>query len=188
MIHSAYAEQGDLHIGLDYGLSAFDTGVSAISGSANLDEEDSGFKLYFGYGLTPNIDLELHFANFGEASLTGNNGDQFTADGETFVFTADNVNITLEGQSFGLSGVISFAESKKLSPFVRLGLHRWEVDVDVNSSLGGGSLDDDGTDIFLGFGANLKVADSVNIRGEYDYLKVDDEDIDYLSLGVLFEI
>ena len=56
--------------------SSWDTGISNVSG-ATLDEDDTGFAIVWGGPFTDNIDLEIGYADFGEASLSGTNGNTF---------------------------------------------------------------------------------------------------------------
>ena len=75
----------EFYIGIDYLNNEIDTGVTNIS--STLDEEDNGYSLYAGMPLSDTMDIEVSYNDFGEASLSGNNGDQFILDGTTYQFT-----------------------------------------------------------------------------------------------------
>ena len=58
-----------MYVGIDYLNNKIDTGVTNIS--SNLDEKDNGYSLYTGLSVSENMDLEVSYNNFGEASLSG---------------------------------------------------------------------------------------------------------------------
>ena len=62
-----------MYIGIDYLNNTIDTGITNIS--SNLDEEDSGYSLYAGLPLNENLDFEVSYNDFGEASLSGVSGN-----------------------------------------------------------------------------------------------------------------
>jgi hypothetical protein len=94
----------DSYIGINYSKVNFDTGVSNTTGTATLDENDNGYKLYLGYNYTKNFGIEVHYANFGEATLSGNNGDRFDMDGTTYEFN-QTAKATISAKSIGIAAV-----------------------------------------------------------------------------------
>lgn len=46
---------------------------------------------------------------------------------------------------------------------------------------GFGSVDDDGTDLTVGLGAEVAVSETVGIRGEWERLDADSDDVDLIS-------
>ena len=65
-----------------------------------------------------------------------------------------------------------------LTPFAKLGMHRWELDVAAQSGGTRVSVSDDGTDLLLGAGVDWALDDSWSVRAEYMYLPYDDGDDD----------
>lgn len=175
--------ENNFYIGLDYGFSSMDSDVSSVSG-ADLDEDDSGFKLYGGFSVNENIAIEVHYADFGEGSLSGNTGDQFVIDGDAYQFITDNAKIGIEPTSFGLSGIYKVPTTYKAYPYARLGVHRWDIEGKVSSNVGGAAFDYDGTDVLLGIGVQAAINEQIQIRGEYELFKADNN-LDYISLGVV---
>lgn len=57
-----------------------------------------------------------------------------------------------------------------LKPFAKLGMHRWDIDVSVESGGVRSSASVDGTDLLFGGGVDLELAESWTIRAEYMYL------------------
>ena len=75
-----------------------DTGVTIVSGAV-LDETDSGYAILVGVHLNDNLDIELGYKDFGEASLAGASGNQFTYEGTTYEFNT-TATITMEGDAY----------------------------------------------------------------------------------------
>jgi hypothetical protein len=182
------AEEAPLYIGVNYGSSDMDSGRSGLTGTAMLDEKDSGFKIYTGYSINDTVSIEGHYLNFGEVSLKGNQGDQFTYKRTVYTMNGNNYNNVSEIKSFGVSGVVKLPVSDILSPFIKVGLQKWDVDTTVNSLNGGVSLNKDGTDIFYGVGVGVSVNKSLSIRGEFERFDIDGRDTDYLSFGLAYKI
>ena len=65
-----------------------------------------------------------------------------------------------------------------LKPFAKLGMHRWDVDVFAESGGRRVSATVDGTDLLLGGGVDLELADSWTIRAEYMYLPYSEGEVD----------
>jgi len=182
---AAIAADANFYMGLGFTKTEIDTGVSALTGTASLDEDDTGYKLFAGTNIDKNIFVEAHYADLGKATLKGNNGDRFNFEGSTYQFTANNVSISAEGETYGLAFGYKFLVSEELVPYVKLGVHNWEMNSSITSSAGSVSLNEDGTDEFYGFGAEYKLSDQVSIRGEFERFKFDSEDVDSMNLSVI---
>ena len=150
-----------VYVGLGAGLASMDTGIDSVTGTATLDESDVGYKGLIGANLNEWFAVEGFYANFGTASLTGNNGDTFLSEGRLFTFTANNVNIELEGSTFGFGGVVMLPIHETIVPFGRIGMHYWDMSVTATSSAGNASLTDDGVDPFLGSGIQFNITKNI---------------------------
>jgi outer membrane autotransporter protein len=182
----SYAENKS-YIGVGFGSSEYDTGVSNLTGTAALDEDDSAFKIFYGFNVTPRVAIEIHYADFGEASLKGNNGDNFDIDSSTFSFTANSASIVSESSSFGVSSVFKLFDKSTFNPYLKAGIHRWEVDATVTSaSSATASVSDDGFDGFLGLGVDMELSDSFVVRVEYETYKFDSDDASVATLSARF--
>ena len=184
---SVQAEETRFYIGANYGNSEIDTGVSGLTGTATLDEKDHGLKIYAGYDINKIVSVEGHYVNLGEATLKGNNGDQFTYEGTAYQLTANSVNVSLEGKSIGLSALVKLPVSEMINPFFKAGIHNWDAKSSISSSAVNASLDDDGTDMFYGIGMNVAVNKSLSVRGEFERFDFDGDDVDYLSFGMVYK-
>jgi len=183
----ASAADNNWYAGASLGTTTIETGVSNTTGTAQLDEEDSGFKIFFGKKITKTIAVEGFYADFGEASLTGNNGDNFTIDNIVYVFTTNNASIKSAATGFGANAKFFLALGKSSSIVARLGLLRWDVDTTVSgASVASTTLSDSGTDIFYGLGYQYSFNDSLALSLDYDLYEIDDSDTDMITLGVVY--
>ena len=182
LLHAAPA---DVYVGFGVGQADIDTGVSGLTGTAALDEEDTSLKVFVGADIDDNFFIEGHYAELGEASLSGNNGDRFVYEGTTYQFTANNVKVTLEGESIGLAVGYKFKMGKDVDAFAKLGMHNWDATSNISTSAGSVSLSDDGTDKFFGFGVNYSITETMSLRAEYESFEFDSEDVDNMSLSLI---
>lgn len=149
--------------GLYLGGSLGTTSVDVDTGTANFDEEDSGYKIFAGYnfGLFPLIDLAVEgsYVDFGEVSSA----------------QIGNADVGISGwDAFGLAGF-------NLGPiglFGKMGMMAWESESDAVQK----GLDDSGSDPAYGVGARFQLG-SVSLRAEYEIFETDAADIDYFSVG-----
>lgn len=178
--------KSNFYVGASYGLTWRDTGVSNLTGSAKLDEEDTGFKLFGGANLNKYFGIEAFYANLGDAALSGKTGDTFTYQGDAYVFTA-NGTITDTTTTYGLGGVASMDLTPSLKPFLKAGIHRWTTERGETSSAGNYSADVSGVDPFYGLGIRLRATDTINLRAEYEYFQGDENNnFELLSLGMQY--
>ncbi len=133
------------YIGLDYLNTKYDSGITNIS--SRLDEEDSGYSLFAGMPVNENLDIEVSYQDFGEASLSGVSCNQFRVGSTTYQFTT-TATIALDANSFGIAAKPKYKINDNISVYGKLGLHNWESTLSVNAATGSGNISEDGTDIF----------------------------------------
>ena len=66
--------QGKYFLSYEVSDNEWDTGVAVVSGAV-LDEDDNGYAILGGIHLSDNLDIELGYKDFGEASLAGASSD-----------------------------------------------------------------------------------------------------------------
>ena len=78
----------EYYIGMQVLMSEVESGFSSPTGSAKIDEEDTGFSIVSGMKIIDNIkgfplrlNLEVAFNEFGDSISSCNNGDKITTDG-----------------------------------------------------------------------------------------------------------
>ena len=186
MVVSANAADTDKnwYVGASYGATKTDMGVSSTTGTASLDKKDKGYKVYAGYKYNKYISTEVFYTDLGKANLSGNNGDQFTAKGTLYEFTANNAKVESDTQSFGIAALVTYPLHKYIEPFAKLGIQRWNYELNASSSTTASeNLKDDGVDIMYGAGINFPITNYLTIRTEYEVYDIDGTDIDFLSAG-----
>lgn len=174
------------YLGFSAGQTKIDTGVSGLTGTASLDESDTGYKIFGGYKFDNIWSAEIQYADFGKASLKGNNGDRFTFEGTQYQFTSNNAEISVKAKSFGAAIVAGYDVSSVVRPYAKLGLHRWDSDSSVTSSAGNASISDSGTDPFYGIGIQFSITDQLAARVEAEHYKYDSEKAQLISVGLMY--
>jgi opacity protein-like surface antigen len=168
-----HADDSKYYVGVEFGTSDHDTNAVITSGSGSLTDSDSGSKLVFGYKFTPSIALELQYANLGEASLSFTDGSTVEVSGvSASIGPGEGGTATTDISSVGVSGIYRFNAEGASRPYVKLGLHSWDVEGASTSTVvtGGNSS---GTDIFYGVGAEFDVANSLALNISYDVYDID---------------
>jgi len=172
-----------VYIGIDYLNNKIDTGVTNIS--SNLDEKDTGYSLYAGMPINENLDIEISYQDFGEASLSGVSGNQFRVGSTTYQFTT-TATIAAEADSFGIAAKPKYNINDNITVYGKLGIHSWESTLSVNAATGSANVTEDGTDIF--YGAGIQVAfNNLSARVGYTIYDLDGEDVDSINAGLAFK-
>ena len=104
----------EMYIGIDYLNNEIETGVTNIS--STLDEKDSGYSLYAGLPMSENMDIEVSYNDFGEASLSGVSGNQFKIGSDTYEFTA-TASLAVSATSIGVAAKQKFKKGSLYCPF-----------------------------------------------------------------------
>ena len=179
-------EDYEWYIGAGLGDSTYDSGVNSLTGTASLDEDDNTAKLFAGVSVNPNLAIELQYADLGEATLTGNDGDRFNINNQAFVFNTDNASISAEGETIGISALGFLPINDSVSAFARLGLHAWDVTGDVTTPDQRTEVEDDGTDVFFGAGVEIALIEQFRLRIEGEHYELDDEDVRSIGGSLLY--
>ena len=171
----------EIYVGIDYLNTKIDSGVTNIS--SNLDEKDSGYSLYAGLPINKNLDLEISYNDFGKASLSGVSGNQFILDGTTYQFIT-TASLSVSASSIGVAVKPKFEVSENISLYSRLGVHNWDTKFNITSTNTTANVDDDGSDVFYGFGVEVNFE---NLKGKVGYSVYNlDEDVDSINVGLTY--
>lgn len=181
------SDENRWYMGASIGQSEADTEISAET--ASLDEDDTAWKIFGGYKFNQYFATEFFYADLGEASLTGDNGDTFSTGGTDYAFTADGASIVTDAKTIGISIVGSYPVYQYFEPFAKVGFHRWDIDFEVGAStLGSASTSDDGTDIMYGLGFDIPINDNFVVRAEWERYELDEyNEGDFLSAGLIYK-
>ena len=145
-----------------------DTGlyVGGMIGQSDLDiDEDTAWKASIGYQVNRTISVELGYTHLGEVS-----GSEL------------GIPFEAEATAWEVIGIGKLPLGNNFSVYGLLGIAMVEAEV----SVGGVSADDDSTELTFGVGAQYDVSRNLGIRAQWQRYGAD-EDIDVISLGVVFK-
>ena len=135
--------------------------------------------------INENLDIEISYQDFGEASLSGVSGNQFKVGSTTYQFTT-TATIAAEADSFGIAAKPKYNINDNITVYGKLGIHSWESTLSVNAATGSANVTEDGTDIF--YGAGIQVAfNNLSARVGYTIYDLDGEDVDSINAGLAFK-
>jgi OmpA-OmpF porin, OOP family len=159
-----------------------DVGAALDDGSftsQKSEDTDNGFRIFGGFGQNPNFVVEIGYSDFGEATFDAQ------SDGCCFYPAGPvSADAAMSGIDVSLVGRIPVSDSFDVT--ARLGMLKWDFEVDARVSGGSGSDSDDGTDVLFGAGLQFALSDSVSLRGEFTRYDIADTDLDSLSLSLVF--
>ena len=126
----------------------------------DFDADDTAFKLIAGIRPLDWFGVEAAYVNFGEPEDTVL-GQKLKADGD------------------GISAfAVGFLATGPVDLFAKAGLISWDSKIS-------GTVDDDGTDLAYGAGAQFRVL-GLSVRAEYEKFDISDVDLDMISIGVTY--
>lgn len=170
----------------DYDLSEsdFDAAFAAagFTSATDIDDDDTGYKAFVGWQFHKNFAVELGYVDLGEYDIDTNITAPTTA-----AYSGD-----AEVDGFALSLVGSYPVTEKFSVLGRVGAYTWDVDSDGSTTVGATlvnlDVDDDGTDINFGVGAQYDFNKNFGLRAEYEVFSDvgDEDDINFLSAGIVY--
>jgi len=117
------------------------------------DDSDTGFKLYGGYEVAPNIAIEVGYTNFGKVSAS-----------------AGAYNAELKGTALSLVGAFRVAFSPEFTGVARLGLASVKGKVSDNV---GGSASDSSIKLYTGLGLEYAMSKDIKLVGAFDLTNVE---------------
>ena len=172
----------EMYIGIDYLNNEIDTGVTNID--STLDEKDSGYSIYAGLPMSDTMDIEVSYNDFGEASLSGVSGNQFSLDGTTYEFNT-TATLAVKATSIGFAAKPKMEIADGVTLYGKLGIHMWDSKLSIASTTVTASADEDGTDVFYGAGVEVSLA---NLKGRigYSLYDMDGEDVTSLNVGLIY--
>jgi OOP family OmpA-OmpF porin len=157
-----------MYVGGSAGQASYD---EACDGISNCDDEDTGWKLFWGEQVNQNFAVELDYVNLGEASgkVSGN-------------------EISAEAHGVTLSGIGLYPVTDQFGVFGRFGGMLYDVDVKGPSK----SESNQGGTFTYGIGVQYNFFESFGVRAEWEMFKGleadnnEDDDISLLSIGAVF--
>ena len=209
---AAMNSYADSYIGLSFGVANYsDTSKVADdllaaarsedpatnASSASITESDSGTKFFYGYNFSKSFAVELSYNDLGTVGLDG------TINVVTGGANAGTVAYDVTGDitSLGVAGLYKFEIDSSVKPFVKLGLHSWELDgaatITSTGTLSGVSQlttvneTDSGTGLMYSLGMDIGLSKPLDLRLEYEYFDIGDDtltsSVTTLSAGLSYK-
>jgi hypothetical protein len=179
-LFSAQSLKAEGYVGIDYLNNKIDTGITNIS--SKLDESDSGYSLFYGAEFTESLDIEASYQDFGEASLSGVSGNQFTIDGTTYEFN-QTATLAIKSSSWGIAAKPKMNLNDNVTAYGKLGIHNWKSTFGVTATTVTASEDEKGTDVYFGAGIEISFDNLVGRVG-YTSFDLDGEKIESTNFGL----
>lgn len=163
---AAHAAEQGLFLEVGAGLSQIDTGLDNIAG-VSVDDSDTFFSVGAGFNFNRMVALEAGYADLGEAEVS-------------VPLAAYTATISADGFYFGprLTGALS----NQIEGYARVGMLVWDAEFSDSDGFAGS---DDGTDVYFGLGAALKISDQLSLGADWTryMLESDGEDLDVDAFG-----
>jgi hypothetical protein len=156
---TAHAADNGVYAGLAVGQSTTDVARLA---NESVDEKDTGFKLILGLRPLDWVGVEVDYIDLGEVSRGNSTTGPFQS------FTA----FRLKETGFGATGVL-FYDIANVDLFAKAGLVRWDGEATLNTFFGRFRVNDSGTDLRWGAGAQVRLG-SLAARLEYERFEIDE--------------
>lgn len=181
------AQGGKTYFGATFGNTTVDTGVTGLTGTANLDESSTGTKIFFGKKMSQNVSIEGFYVDVGEAILTGNTTDKFVSEGILYAFIVDNAKVEDSANGFGFNANLSHNFSKNSSVLARLGIMSWDYTRKISGvGVASTTSSKSGTDVFYGIGYRYGFNKEYSLTVDYDAYKINEEIVSMTSVGVQY--
>lgn len=162
--------------------------------SVDVDDSDTGFKVFGGYRFNDFVALEAAYVDLGsiEASISGDGTFDGGEGSEPFSFSG---SASADVKGYGVNAIVGYPVLGLVNVFASVGAFRWESDASgsitatdgIDSETYSASASDDGIDIKYGVGARMTFLDHLGVQVEWENYDVGSSDVDLLSASVSWE-
>lgn len=154
--------------------------------SVDVDNTDTGWKLFGGYQFNPFLAAEASYVDLGDITSTVK-GTIDPANIPTLLKDASDVHGYL-AKGWTLAGVGMWPVKPTVSLFAKAGLFAWTADVDIKEASSGlsASRSANGTNGMFGVGARFMPHPKWELRAEYERYQVSSDWADFFSLGAAY--
>ncbi|HEV8334285.1 MAG TPA: outer membrane beta-barrel protein [Steroidobacteraceae bacterium] len=167
---ASMAARADVQPGFYAGAGFGTTKINDDGFDDNVDDSDTGFKVFGGYSFNQNFAIEATYFDLGEASGSFDVGEDF--------------DVGISG--FGVAAVGVLPLSDMFSLFGKLGYASYDIDAHVEIvGVGSGNASDSQSDLTYGAGAALSFG-QFEARAEFEAINVDGGDANMISLSGLY--
>lgn len=192
LLSASLTSQADngFYVGFNAGQATYDVSLEDLSflddgslTSASLDDIHASLGLSLGYQITSNFSVEASYVELGKISARAE------SDGSGFLYAPGVVNAKAEasGLAFDIKGQAPI--NKILGFYGKLGIFSWDADTTLKDSSGElANVSEDESDSFFGLGASFVMNYNSSLNLEYTAYKLDDIDVDVLTIGIQFRL
>lgn len=159
------AQDAPIYLGAGAGQASVDEGII-------LDDEDTSFKIFGGFGFSERFAVEFGYVDFGS----------FEAHPPSAPPGSVVLDLDVDALYGNAVGMLPF--TRNLYGFAKLGVSRWDAGTAIADLTG---TDSSGFDVTAGVGAQYLLNNQFSLRGEYERFQIDDADMDVWSFGFLFK-
>ncbi len=181
----------DDEIGTESSLADAIHAQNPDSASINVDDSDTGWKVFGGFQFNDYFALEGHYIDFGSAE-TSASGTYDGGEGTSSFSGSGKVDVT----GFGVSAVgsLPFMENH-FALLAKIGVFRWMADQSGNAALSDGGnwcaansceSSDEGIDVSFGAGLDWHITPQISARLLWENFKLENEGADFYSASVIW--
>ena len=150
------------------GSALADTYVGVGVGQSNYDidnfDEPTGLSVYLGERVNESLAIEVFYTDFGTAE------DEIVDE------------VELSANTFGGGLLVGVEPAPGTNLFATIGVHAW--DAEVESDILNLRADDDGSDIYYGFGGSFQLNPALSIGARYTNYELDNDDVSLMSVNL----
>lgn len=198
LVAAAMAPVGAVHawdegpyLGFALGGTSYDLDVAdyddgnIVSGTGSVDTSDTGYKIFGGYRVTPNVAVELYFADLGDSTFRGE-ADGLVEDHWCF----GRVSSQVEVDGLGLSLLGNAPIGRDFNAYGKFGIFAWKMRAHETDSCGRFRDSESDTELMYGAGVSYQLNYQTSVHLEWErYTDIlGNFDIDFFSLGLSFSL
>jgi len=136
------------------------------------DSSDPSFKLFGGIGIVEHFAVEIAYHDFGTTTCCGP--------------SYADLGFERSGKAYSANAMALWPISS-FRLFVKAGALWWDVDGYDLTITGISPYSNDGVDLVVGVGGDIKVVSGLRIRLEWERLEIDDDNSDSVTVGALWQ-
>ena len=178
------AYSADVYYGFRFGMTQFDSDISATTGTSRLEENDFGYKFYMGSPFSESTAIELFYTDYGEVTLGGHAGDTFIKNATSFSFLNNDSELSSGLSSLGINGVYKYSLGKTQSLIGKLGLVGWKYNFKIQSPADNISNSENNYDVYWNIGFQQNLGKNLSLLFDYEMLETDDLDLSALGFAI----
>jgi OOP family OmpA-OmpF porin len=158
-----------------------DDGLVATVDSLDIDDSDTGLKIFGGYEFNDYFALEAFYVDLGEFDIGFSGTVDDGGEGGPLAFSG---GISADSQGYGITAILMYPVGAGFSVMGKAGGIHWDSDVPASVTIDGTpfstSFGDDGTDFAWGAGLKYQINEHLSVDVQYEtYTTI--EDIELIS-------